>query len=1760
MNIYICDEVGTYLGYKSINYGSNYTLTYTEYPGKAFQGYFTDLNGQGTQITDIYGQSLKAWDTTSYIYVYPYYTKATYTVTYEANGGELVDPNFEYVNEYYMDSDTFLLPEMTKAGYTFDAWYKYEDYSGSAYTEIVSGTYGHLTLYAKFDPIAFDYTIGGIEDFDVTVTFNSNGGTSVASQTLNKDNTTLTVPSNPTRSGYVFRGWYEDEDCTEYYDFSKAIANDMTLYAGWESNLYYSSYYQSYYIDPTSFTSTNYASYSINSSSSYSSPYRLSFVANETNTNTDTYYNMYYRTYYSWDSYYNVYIIVYNETQNELILDTTTLTYSSVYNNLQFQANAGDLISVYFYDYYYSTTIDIYFEGFKENPTTSLYALAGSVNYGDNYTIGVIEKDYYTFLGYYTEANGQGTQITDGEGNSLAPWTFLSEQTFYPVYEITDYSIEYNYTEGELVNPDHEFVYEYNYESASIDLPLLAMTGYEFLGWFDNPDYEGEGMFTIPSGSHGDLTLYAKFEVGEYDLTVDGVFDYEYTVTFNSGSYGNAISSQDINKDNPSIDLPIPTSTNEYYIFSGWYKDPYYNEKFDISDRITSDMTLYARWISGYYSYYMPEHIDPLDYSEDNPLNVSISSDTYSSYLKRISFTVNQTKSSTDDKFKIYYRQNYGEYSAYNYAVFLYNETTRTRIVSSTYTTYGTEYKVFEFNANLGDAISLYFYDDGYTTIADVYFKGFEVEEANKYNVYSVTYNTSYTLPVIERTGMTFIGYYTEPNGQGTLLTDSEGNSLVNWTIESDTTVYAHYDYDIYTISYTNNNGELAESSPQYVYEYRVIDTVMLPELYIQGYEFVGWYDNAEFAGLPMRTINAGSNTNYDLYAKFEVGSYEVTIEGLDHVSYEVSFETNGGSTVDPQTLTVDNPTLSVPTNPTKSGSVFKGWYTDSECTEYYDFSEKVTGDMTLYAGWESNFYYSSYYSTSVIDPTDYTSSSDYFSNYINSSSGSSNRYRFNITINETNVGTDEYYKIYYAQNYYTGYNYNYYIVIYNETTDTAILSSTDVSYQSGTYSYASFQANAGDVISIYIYDYYYSTYAYLYFENFDVLTSVNSIQTTFTFGYNDDPVNFGVYEKPGYVFKGFYTEDKGQGTQIADEDGQGLSNWTIEQDITIYPYFDPINYSITYNDANGELADPNYEYIYEYNADYEDIVLPQLYIQAYEFIGWFDNEECSGDPISTIVSGTYGDIELWAKFEVGSYDVTISGIDHVSYDVTFDYNLSYDYSETQTITPTNNTLTIPTPTNTGYVFKGWYTDEECTEYYDFSERVTSDMTLYAAWEDTGTFRYTSYSSQSIVNPYTYVNSYLTCSISSYSSTYPSRVVFVLTEDSVSGDDAMKVIYKVEGYSSYSNFNTLIINESTDEELYNSVIDYGTGTDVEVEIIGNAGDVIVIYNYSNNSTYPTAFISFANCEQLTPVVSVQTLFTFAYNDEPVNFGVYEKDGYTFHGYYTEDNGQGTQIADETGQALSNWTIEEDVTLYPYYEATKFNISYIDYDGELVDPNYEYVYEYYITSDEITLPTLSKTGYTFIGWYDNEECTGDVLTSIATGSFGDKELYACFESLEFEVTVYNLADTVASITYMDGTTELKKEFVSEDNTIEYYAPTKENYLFAGWYTSTAYTELFNFNGDIDENVTVYAKWYDVSSYSYKGAVGTDTSLSTGYSVTYVPFVPLVSGNISVRSSFSIDMYGYLYNSQLYQLISDDDSGGNAQFSYTYSVKNSLFSMC
>ena len=66
---------------------------------------------------------------------------------------------------------------------------------------------------------------------------------------------------------------------------------------------------------------------------------------------------------------------------------------------------------------------------------------------------------------------------------------------------------------------------------------------------------------------------------------------------------------------------------------------------------------------------------------------------------------------------------------------------------------------------------------------------------------------------------------------------------------------------------------------------------------------------------------------------------------------FTITFDTQGGSEVKPITI-AEGATITLPSNPTKEGSVFDGWYLDSLYAQAFDITKRIDSNMVLYAKW----------------------------------------------------------------------------------------------------------------------------------------------------------------------------------------------------------------------------------------------------------------------------------------------------------------------------------------------------------------------------------------------------------------------------------------------------------------------------------------------------------------------------------------------------------------------------------------------------------------------------------------------------------------------------------------------------------------------------------------------------------------------------------------------------------------------------------------
>jgi len=196
---------GSFVAPQTLDYGSKITEP--------------DITKEGYTLDGWYNGATKwnfATDTlTSNITLTAKWTINQYTVTFDSDGGSAVNPITQNYNT------TITKPTApTKAGYDFKGWY----YDGAQ--------------------VSFPYTIKKNVTFKavwdeayVTVSFDSKLGSSVGSQTVQRDVGVATRPTDPTREGYTFDYWY-DTDETKSWNWADHFSANKTLNAHWTQNKY----------------------------------------------------------------------------------------------------------------------------------------------------------------------------------------------------------------------------------------------------------------------------------------------------------------------------------------------------------------------------------------------------------------------------------------------------------------------------------------------------------------------------------------------------------------------------------------------------------------------------------------------------------------------------------------------------------------------------------------------------------------------------------------------------------------------------------------------------------------------------------------------------------------------------------------------------------------------------------------------------------------------------------------------------------------------------------------------------------------------------------------------------------------------------------------------------------------------------------------------------------------------------------------------------------------------------------------------------------------------------------------------------------------------------------------------------------------------------------------------------------------------------------------------------------------------------------
>lgn len=180
-------------------------------------------------------------------------------------------------------------------------------------------------------------------------------------------------------------------------------------------------------------------------------------------------------------------------------------------------------------------------------------------------------------------------------------------------------------------------------------------------------------------------------------------------------------------------------------------------------------------------------------------------------------------------------------------------------------------------------------------------------------------------IPFTEKENYEFAGWYANSSLSGEKIS-------VPYTVTQDITLYAKWLPTYLVTLETNGGSEIAS------FRARTIESVQEPEK--SGYTFIGWYLDSLLNSKAVFPLVISKDTT--LYAAYKQ-------------NFTITFETNGGSAVNPVSCYVINESP----ESNKTDKSLGGWYLDPECTDEkkVTFPFYPTEDVTLYAKWVSEMY-----------------------------------------------------------------------------------------------------------------------------------------------------------------------------------------------------------------------------------------------------------------------------------------------------------------------------------------------------------------------------------------------------------------------------------------------------------------------------------------------------------------------------------------------------------------------------------------------------------------------------------------------------------------------------------------------------------------------------------------------------------------------------------------------------------------------------------
>ena len=798
------------------------------------------------------------------------------------------------------------------------------------------------------------------------LTFESNGGTEVMPVAVKPgDSANMTLGGaampEPTRDGYTFKGWYEDEGLSTAFDTNAAITDDKTLYAKWEAkNVKYQIYIYKedesesetgdYHVIKTIERTAKAGTEQTHSEASIrqlvgdftdKDYYEYDADKSETTVTVEGDGSAILKVYYTRKAYTIEFDFNANTTwysNYEMTINGTTYRNTRGAQAPSFTAKLGqDISSLWPTEIKNASN----FEGWR-GPKSSASGSQGTLNvtkrvnltkdmiyntdnsrktvysaeYGGNVVVNVeyylenAEDEGYSLStelsqnnvrvsgGTFSAKNIEGFTVDASNGHQSSYSNYRNGSTLKFYYKRDKFSLTFNDENNQQIKTEE---LKHGADISGKDFTPEAPEGMEFVGWFMESERLNEFDFSGATMPKNSLMLFAKFEPKTFTVSFD-MNGGEGEIEDESAKYGELAKK------------PTSDPTRDGYEFAGWTLEdgtPFNFEK----TPVTEDLVLVAKWID-IKDKYTVVYLD-----EDGTTELTTDK---KQYIEGAEAVVAEYENL--EKVFIGWLLN-GE-------TLLPNETFE--ILKALADAENMIKLVAQYGEEIEKASITYFANDGTETSVS------EEEVVENNHDYEIRENE------FVRDGFQFKEWNTKADGSGKSY---EAGEMLALSLGDTNELYAIWDEESFVI-YMAGDEELEETATGATEgtEGLVGETTTVAEngFSMETYQFVGWIDEEG------NMVEAGSEIELVSGGRILTATWAPIYGGL---IYDCNYEGCEDFMVDGGRITTETTIMTV--QPTREGYNFLGWATDPEATvpdTTYDPGKTfvfVEGETVLYAVWE---------------------------------------------------------------------------------------------------------------------------------------------------------------------------------------------------------------------------------------------------------------------------------------------------------------------------------------------------------------------------------------------------------------------------------------------------------------------------------------------------------------------------------------------------------------------------------------------------------------------------------------------------------------------------------------------------------------------------------------------------------------------------------------------------------------------------------------